>query len=360
MRTVVTLVAVICLVGVAFGQPPREAPKPGPEHQKLGIWLGDWQYEGEVQDSPMGPAGKVVGKMTVRPVLGGLFVEFRNEETGPTGTIQYLEVDGYDPVNKIYTWKGFASDGCANAVTYTIDGTKVSYSGTMSAGGKQYQIRGTIVFTADFTSDIEKREYSADGKTWAPLFEGKFTKVKAAEVASTSVHAGQEVVNISADDKARAPASRQLTTPLQELGDLLVGRWTSDVTWAVDYPGLGQKGEKVTGFDVWRRTADGRALECDWLLGATCGRTLLWWDASAQQIRTLDINSGGNWAQGTVTKRGTKWAWATAGRFADGRRVEYQSETTFADDGRSRVDAGATILDGVRNEFRDTFKRVTN
>jgi len=157
-----------------------------------------------------------------------------------------------------------------------------------------------------------------------------------------------------------APAPKQPATGLQELGDLLVGRWTSDVTWAVDYPGLGKKGEKVTGFDVWRRTVDGAALECDWLLGATCGRTVIWWDASAKQIRTLDVDSGGNWAQGTITKQGTKWVWATAGSFADGRRVEYQSETTFPDNGRSRVTAGATILDGVRNEFRDVFKRVGN
>ena len=159
---------------------------------------------------------------------------------------------------------------------------------------------------------------------------------------------------------AAAPAPKQPTTALQELGDLLVGRWTSDVTWAVDYPGLGKKGEKVMGFDVWKRVADGAALECDCLLGATCGRTLLWWDASTKQIRTLDVNSGGNWAQGTVTKQGTKWVWATAGSFADGRRVEYQSESTFSDNARSRVDAGATILDGVRNEFRDVFTRVAN
>ena len=157
-----------------------------------------------------------------------------------------------------------------------------------------------------------------------------------------------------------APAPQQANTPLKELGDLIIGRWTSDVTWAVDYPGLGKKGEKVTGFDVWRWTVDGAALECDWLLGATSGRTLMWWDASAKQIRTLDIDSGGNWAQGTIAKQATKWVWATAGSFADGRRVEYQSEMTFSDSGRSRVNAGATILGGVRNEFRDTFKRVAN
>lgn len=153
-------------------------------------------------------------------------------------------------------------------------------------------------------------------------------------------------------------APQTASTPLKELGDLLVGRWIADVTWAVDYPGVGKKGEKVVGFDVWKWTTDGAALECDWLLGATSGRTVLWWDAAAKQIKTLDIDSGGNWAQGTLTKQGAKWVWATAGSFADGRKVEYQSEMTFSDNGAGRVNAGATILAGVRNEFRDVFKRV--
>ena len=192
MKTLITLIVATCLVGAAFGQPPSQPSKPGPEHQKLDIWVGDWQYWGEVQGSPMGPAGRVVGKMTVRHILGGLFVEFRNEETGPTGTNQYLEVDGYDPVNKRYTWNGFSSDGSANAVTYTIDGTTVRYSGTAVVAGKQYQIRGTVVFATDFMSDVEKREYSTDGKTWAPLFEGKFTRVKAAPAESASKVQQQE------------------------------------------------------------------------------------------------------------------------------------------------------------------------
>ena len=50
-------------------------------------------------------------------------------------------------------------------------------------------------------------------------------------------------------------------TPLKEFGDLIVGRWMSEVVWAVDYPGLGKKGEKVIGFDIWRWAADGSAIE---------------------------------------------------------------------------------------------------
>lgn len=162
----------------------------------------------------------------------------------------------------------------------------------------------------------------------------------------------------TASAAAQTPG-QQSRAPIKEFGDLIVGRWISDVTWAVDYPGLGKKGEKVTGFDAWRWVVDGAALECDWLLGATSGRTIMWWDASTKQVRTLDVDSGGNWSGGTVVKQDAKWVWVRKGSFADGRNVEYRSETTFQDNGRTRVDAGATILGGVRNEYRDIFKRVT-
>ena len=146
--------------------------------------------------------------------------------------------------------------------------------------------------------------------------------------------------------------------PLKDLGDLLVGRWLADITWAVDYPGLGKKGDKVVGYELWKWSADSKALECDWLLGATTGKSFMWWDAATKQIRSLDVDSGGGGAQGTITRQGAKWVSMSAGSLADGHHVDYQSEITFPDNGQSRINAGATILNGVRNEYRDVFKRV--
>jgi hypothetical protein len=150
------------------------APKPGPEQKKLGIWVGEWTYEGENQATPLGPAGKYVGKMTVRPILGGFFVEFQGKE----GSLSWQEVDGYDALNKTFFWTGFGSDGNVNAVTYTINGTTVEYSGTVRLGEKQYGIRGTCVFAADFMSFVDKRELSVDGQTWMPNFQSKDVKNK--------------------------------------------------------------------------------------------------------------------------------------------------------------------------------------
>ena len=71
----------------------------------------------------------------------------------------------------MYTWNSFGSDGAIQSVTYTIEGTNVSYSGTQITGGKQYKIRGNFVFAPDLTSNVGKFEMSVDGKTWMPSGE---------------------------------------------------------------------------------------------------------------------------------------------------------------------------------------------
>ena len=134
----------------------------------------------------------------------------------------------------------------------------------------------------------------------------------------------------------------------------------SEITWAVDYPGLGKKGEKVTGYEICRWTIDGTAIECEVFGGKVTGKAIYWWDAASKQVRDLELDSGGNWAQGVVSRQGTKLVISASGGFADGRRVDYKREDTFQDNGNTRIATGATILKGVRNEFRDTYKRVAN
>ena len=194
MKTLITLIAAACLVGTAFGQQPNPSPTPGPEHKKLEIWVGDWTYEIVAQASPLGPASTFTGKNTARPILNGWFVEFRGEDKGPTGTTQWTETDGYDPLSQRYIWRGFASDGSVQDVTYTIDGSKVAYSGAVNSGNKSYPIRGTVILAADSSSGADKREISADGKTWKTLWECRMTKVKSAAVDIAGVE--QELIKL--------------------------------------------------------------------------------------------------------------------------------------------------------------------
>ena len=155
-----------------------------------------------------------------------------------------------------------------------------------------------------------------------------------------------------------SPAPQQVGTPLKDIGDLIIGHWTGEGIYAADYPGIGKKGEKFTSTVTCRWVAGQAAVQCEGVENKTTWTTFYWYDALSKQVKYVDANSGGNYAEGTMTKQGAKLVWASAGSLADGRQVAYKGETTFQDNGNTRIETGATILNGVRNEFRDTFKRV--
>ena len=178
MKRIAVSVALVVLIFTVAAQAQTPVAKPGPEHKKLEIWVGDWTYEGEDKATPLGPAGKHSGKITVRPILDGFFVEFRGEVKRPSGAHRWLEIDGYDPVNKRFTFSNFGSDGVVSTNTYTIDGNTISFSGTEVHGEKPYKVRGTGVIAPDLMSWVEKWEVSVDGKTWIQSSESKFTKTK--------------------------------------------------------------------------------------------------------------------------------------------------------------------------------------
>jgi|MudIll2142460700_1097286.scaffolds.fasta_scaffold435377_2 hypothetical protein len=164
----------VLLIFAAALQAQSSAQAPGPEHKKLNIWVGDWTYEGESFATPLQAADKYAGKMTVRPILDGFFVEFQGED----GSSRWHEIDGYDALNKTYFWFGFGNNGKVDTATYTIEGTKVEYSGSITVGEKRLKIRGTVVFADDLKSSVEKRDISLDGQSWIPSFRNNWKKIK--------------------------------------------------------------------------------------------------------------------------------------------------------------------------------------
>jgi hypothetical protein len=105
-----------------------------PENKKLEIWVGNWTYEGD-QSHAAWPRWKVTGKHSVRPILGGFFVEFRGEEKALAGLTEWVEIDGYDPVTKQFTWTSFDSGGGFQTVTAHHRWHHSLLSGTQVVGG---------------------------------------------------------------------------------------------------------------------------------------------------------------------------------------------------------------------------------
>ena len=178
-RLLVTVLFVFAMPCLVFGQVlTAQPPTPGPEQQKLKVYVGDWTYEGENHATPFGPAGTFTGKASVRAILGGFFIEWHAEETATAGTTDWVGIDGYDPITSRFTFYCFDNSGMIQTVSYTMEGTQLSFSGTQSLGGKQAKVRGTGVFAADRASWVERFELSVDGRVWMPFWESKFTRVK--------------------------------------------------------------------------------------------------------------------------------------------------------------------------------------
>lgn len=159
----------------AFAQ--AQAPQPGPEASRLAMFVGNWQYEGAAKASPVGPAAKISGKQTGRLLVGGFALEFTGEETGALGGVKFGEVDVYDPASKSNRYLGYQNDGSLWQGSSSFEGNVLKFSGSQTVKGVSYWVRGSITFAADAKSYTQQAEISTDGKTWAPWFELKCTKV---------------------------------------------------------------------------------------------------------------------------------------------------------------------------------------
>jgi len=177
--SILLLVLVVCFATAMQAQAP--APKPGPEVKKLHAAVGHWTIEGDDMPGPLGPGGKFTGEMTCRMILGGSFLQCQVSEKLAEGEMQFLEIDGYDPVNKNFSTEGFFGGGGGWSGVITIAGNTWTYGETkMVIAGKQYQYKGTFVFAPDLASATYKDELSADGTAWTPWTGSKWTKVQPA------------------------------------------------------------------------------------------------------------------------------------------------------------------------------------
>lgn len=129
-----------------------------------------------MKPGPMGPGGKMTGADDCKWMDGGFFVQCSMSATSPMGKISGLGVMGYDAAKKAYTWNGFNSMGENESATGTFDGKTWTYTNEHPMGGKNVKGRYTIVAQAP-DSYTFKFETSEDGATWAPMMEGKVTKV---------------------------------------------------------------------------------------------------------------------------------------------------------------------------------------
>ena len=176
-------ISILLLLAICFAtatQALAQAPKPDPALKKLNVLVGHWTYVEDWKAGPLGPGGRMTGVYDAHMILGGFFLQAEQTEKGAMGEIRSLEIDAYDPVNRNFTSDTFLSDGTKSSFTITVSGNTITWAGTLTFAGKQYQFKEPMVFAPDFMSATAKAEVSVDGKTWTPAWEGKWTKAKRA------------------------------------------------------------------------------------------------------------------------------------------------------------------------------------
>jgi hypothetical protein len=176
--SILLLALVVCFVTAMQAQAP--APKPDPALKKLHVWVGHWTYEGEYKPGPLGPGAKATGEFTGQMILRGFLFQGRWTEKGAAGETRGLEIEAYDPVNKNFVSNWYLSDGSRFSGVLTVSQKTLAWAGKYLLTGKQYQFKDTWILAADSMSGTERGEISADGKTWTPWFENKWTKAKPA------------------------------------------------------------------------------------------------------------------------------------------------------------------------------------
>jgi hypothetical protein len=176
MRIVISGV-VSFILGTAIAVAQTTPAKPGPEQKRLERMLGQWNYQGEARESPMGPAGKITGSETCEWFQGGFAVVCRSKGTGPKGPMTGLGVTSYDPGHKAYTYYAISSQGDNIFVRGTITGNVWTFEDTMDVAGKPMKIRATVTEESPTVTMFKLEAGPADGQMMV-IEEGKSTKQK--------------------------------------------------------------------------------------------------------------------------------------------------------------------------------------
>jgi hypothetical protein len=172
-RLIIKLAAIIVVTTTAMAQ--MEMPKPGPEHQKLNVFVGSWTLDGDMKPGPMGPGGKMAEKEKCEWMEGSYYLVCHSDYTSSMGNGVGLSVMGYSNDDKAYTYREFSSDGEFVDARGTLNGDTWTWTSDNKMGGMTMKGRFTIKMTSA-TSYNFTFEMSDDGTKWMTIMDGKATK----------------------------------------------------------------------------------------------------------------------------------------------------------------------------------------
>ncbi len=163
-------------LGHAQAGPPQ---KPGPEHQRLGFFVGRWKAEGEIKPGPMGPGGKFTGTDTCEWFEGRFTVICRSDGQGPSGPSKSIGILGYNPEQKVYTYYGVDNTAMtmSSVPRGTVQGKTWTYTDETTMGGQTVKSR-VILEEESPTAYTFRMEFQGPDGAWMPVIQSRNTKVQ--------------------------------------------------------------------------------------------------------------------------------------------------------------------------------------
>ena len=178
-RAFVVTVCAVLLFGFGLAQAQGEAPKPGPEHKKLGYFVGSWTTDAELMENPLMPAGKFSSTGSCDWFEGGFSVVCKSEGKGPMGPTKELGILGYSTDAKAYTYYGVDNSPMAmlSIARGTVDGDTWVYDDESMMDGKMVKSRYTMVQESPTRYTFEWSMVGEDGK-YQTMMKGTSKKAK--------------------------------------------------------------------------------------------------------------------------------------------------------------------------------------
>jgi len=169
--------AVVSATGLQFAA--AQAPKPSPEHARLGYFVGKWTAEGEMKPGPMGPGGKMTSSDNCEWFEGRFSVICRSEGTTPMGPTKSIGILSYSPEEKVYTYYGVDNSNMtmASVPRGTLRGDTWTYTDEGMMGGQKVKSRVTIKELPPRSYSFRMEIQGPDGK-WMPMMETKNTRMQ--------------------------------------------------------------------------------------------------------------------------------------------------------------------------------------
>ena len=175
LLTLSALVSIGLAVAAAAQTPPPQTP--GPEHKRLGYFVGKWTTEGEMKPSPMGPGGKISSTDDCSWFDGNFAVVCHYSGTTPMGPSKSIGILGYSAEEKVYTYYGVDNSNMAMTTIPhgTVQGDTWTYTSEDTMGGQKMKSRVTIKELSPTAYTFKMEIQGPDGK-WMPMMESKSTK----------------------------------------------------------------------------------------------------------------------------------------------------------------------------------------